>query len=264
MDLYRLRIITALSVTLAACILIILERFFPYTPNQKFFREGFFVDFFFYTFFQSFILGLVISLIIGFTDSRFNSPAIKIMSNSSLSTQLAFFLVTHDIYIYWFHKWQHNSKFLWRIHEVHHSAKQVDWLSGIRSHSFEILINQTIEFLPLVLLGASPALPILKGSIDSVWGMYIHSNINVKSGFLQLFINGPEMHRWHHADKNISAFNKNFSTKFAVWDWIFNTAYKPKFDKPGCYGLSEINFPENYFSQQLFVFRKINRSKNVH
>ena len=34
--------------------------------------------------------------------------------------------------------------------------------------------------------------------ISAVWGMYIHSNINVNTGRLQKFINGPEMHRWHH------------------------------------------------------------------
>ena len=193
MDLSGLRIITAVSITASALILIFLERIFPYTPNQKFFHEGFFEDFFFYTLFQSYILGIIISLIISFVDSIMNSENLKIMGSLPLPAQLVSFFIIHDFYIYWFHRWQHNSKILWRIHEAHHSTLQVDWLSGIRSHPLEILINQTVEFLPMILLGTSPAPPILKGSIDSVWGMYIHSNINVKSGFLQYLINGPEM-----------------------------------------------------------------------
>jgi len=67
---------------------------------------------------------------------------------------------------------------------------------------------------------------------------------------------GPEMHRWHHADKNEKAYNKNFGTKFAIWDWIFKTAYFPRNEKPKYYGLSYLDFPKNYFRQILFAFRK--------
>ncbi len=124
----------------------------------------------------------------------------------------------------------------------------------MRSHSLEILINQTIEFAPIILLGASPEIVLLKGVLDGLWGMWIHSNINVKTGWLQFVINGPEMHRWHHA-KEITEGGINFGTKFAFWDWIFGTAYLPN-EKPSGYGLDDSEFPVNYFSQHLFAFRK--------
>jgi sterol desaturase/sphingolipid hydroxylase (fatty acid hydroxylase superfamily) len=120
----------------------------------------------------------------------------------------------------------------------------------------EILINQTIEFAPILLLGAAPEIAIVKGFIDAVWGMYIHSNIDVHSGKLQYFINGPEMHRWHHANNDESVFNKNFSTKLAIWDWLFGTAFFPSDRKPAEYGLSGIVFPRNYLKQIIFAFRK--------
>ena len=66
---------------------------------------------------------------------------------------MAFFFVVHDFYIYWFHRLQHRSAILWRIHEAHHATPEVDWLSGSRSHALEILINQTVEFAPIFLLG---------------------------------------------------------------------------------------------------------------
>ena len=50
-----------------------------------------------------------------------------------------------------------------------------------------------------MLLGAAPEVALIKGTIDAVWGMYIHSNIDVRAGVLQYVLNGPEMHRWHHA-----------------------------------------------------------------
>ena len=261
MDLSRFRIFTTLAVVLCASIIILLERAFPYTKNQKFLREGFFEDFFLYTFVQSYVLGLIISWFIEYIDNHTNLSNLWTIGKLPVTAQFVFFLIEHDFYIYWFHRWQHHSKILWRIHEAHHSNKEVDWLSGARSHALEILINQTVEFLPIILLGASPVIPVIKGAVDAVWGMYIHSNINVKSGFLQFFINGPEMHRWHHSDKVVSVYNKNFSTKLAIWDWIFKTAYKPGSAKPEHYGLSEVDFPKNYFKQQLFAFRKFNKEE---
>jgi len=56
---------------------------------------------------------------------------------------------------------------------------------------------------------------------------YIAANL-----LFETLLNGPEMHRWHHADKDEKALNKYFGTKFAVWDWIFGTAYFPHDKKP--------------------------------
>jgi sterol desaturase/sphingolipid hydroxylase (fatty acid hydroxylase superfamily) len=119
----------------------------------------------------------------------------------------------------------------------------------------EILINQSIEYGVIVLLGAPAEIAVLKGAIDAIWGMYIHSNINVHSGFLQRIINGPEMHRWHHATDN-DAHNKNFSTKLAIWDWLFGTAHLPKKRKPQGYGLGDPLFPKSYLRQHWYAFRK--------
>jgi sterol desaturase/sphingolipid hydroxylase (fatty acid hydroxylase superfamily) len=149
------------------------------------------------------------------------------------------------------HRWQHNNKFLWRIHEAHHSPKKVDWLSGSRSHAFEILINQTVEFMPIVLLSASPEVVSYKGIISAVWGMYIHSNLDVHTGSLQHIINGPEMHRLHHTPSK--GRNRNFATKLAIWDWIFGTAWLPQ-EKAQEYGLKTY-VPEGYFRQFVFAFR---------
>src|SRR6202012_1813286 len=106
--------------------------------------------------------------------------------------QVTFFVITHDLYIYLFHRFQHSSKFFWRTHEAHHSGKQGDFLSGSRSHVVEIIINQTIEFAPIIILGADPAVIPIKAMLDAMFGMFIHANINVKLGKLKYFLNSPE------------------------------------------------------------------------
>ncbi len=233
-----------------------LERAFPYA-RQRLFREGFFLDFVLYTFVQSYFMGLVIAVIIGGLD-RAGGGRLHLVSSWPVWAQLLFFFVTHDLYIYGFHRLQHKNRWLWRTHEAHHSGKDVDWVSGSRSHPVEILVNQTIEYAPIVLLGAHPEVALMKGLLDAVWGMFIHSNLDVRLGLVQRVLNGPEMHRWHHAaDEHLPPEGVNFATKLAVWDWLFGTAYLPPGKKPERYGLfGDPPFPKGYLGQVAYAFRR--------
>ena len=263
----RWEILSPCLIAASAVILVTLERLFPYEPRQRLFRVGFFTDFFWYTLVQSYVLGLVIKAIIVALDQTKGIFPRHFVSEWPVIGQLAFFWVTHDFYIYWFHRAQHASRWLWRVHEAHHSGRDVDWLSGSRSHAVEILINQTIEYAPIVLLGAHPDVALMKGVLDAAWGMYIHSNIDVRAGWLQLVLNGPQMHRWHHADE-LDRRSVNFATKIAVWDWLFRTARLPP-DKPRSYGLwDHAPFPEregwrgalfDYFAQSAWALRPFAR-----
>lgn len=245
---------------LSVCIFIWLERKFPYTKGLPVFREGFWVDLVWYTLIQSYFLKIFIfDYIILPLDKTWHLSSLHLVGAWPLALQVLFFLVVHDFYIYWFHRWQHHSKILWRTHEAHHSNKEVDWLAGTRSHSLEILINQTVEFAPIILLGANPMVVPIKALLDAVWGMYIHSNIDVRSGKLQYIINGPEMHQWHHANDR-RVFYANFSTKFAIWDWLFGTAYLPADKKPAAFGLY-YDYPKDYFLQHIFAVKRLDESK---
>ncbi|MBK9256046.1 MAG: sterol desaturase family protein [Saprospiraceae bacterium] len=252
------------SVILLICVVlfIILERIFPYTKGVKIFRQGFWMDLVWYTFIQSYFLKILIfDFIIIPLKEVFELSDSGYISQWPVWVLLLFFLITHDFYIYWFHRWQHQNKYLWRTHEAHHSARDVDWLAGSRSHALEILINQTIEFLPIFFLLDTKTAAIivpLKALLDAIWGMWIHANINVKTGKLQYIINGPEMHQWHHANHK-EVFYANYSTKFAFWDWIFGTAFLPgmkpiewKITKPLSFGLP-YNYPLGYFSQTIYA-----------
>ena len=245
---------------LSVFIFIWLERKYPYTKGMPVFREGFWVDLIWYTFIQSYFLKILIfDYIIQPLDTTWHLSAHHLIGSWPVALQVLFFLVIHDFYIYWFHRAQHHSKLLWRTHEAHHSNKEVDWLAGTRSHVVEIIINQTVEFAPIILLGADPVVVPIKALLDAVWGMYIHSNIDVHSGKLQYIINGPEMHQWHHAD-NKSVFYSNYSTKFAVWDWLFGTAYLPGRKKPREFGLP-YDYPRDYFLQHWFSVKRFDERR---
>ncbi len=175
-----------------AAVIIAWERLAPYRKGLSLFREGFWVDLVWYTIIQSFVLKIVIfDYIIMPLQQHFDWSSLQFISKWPLALQVLFFLVTHDLYIYLFHRFQHSNKFFWRIHEAHHSGKEVDFLAGSRSHVMEIIINQTIEFAPILLLGASPEVVPVKALIDSMYGMYIHANIDVKMGKLKYIFNSP-------------------------------------------------------------------------
>jgi sterol desaturase/sphingolipid hydroxylase (fatty acid hydroxylase superfamily) len=241
----------------SAVLLALFERIVPYNKGQAMFREGFFDDFALYTIAQSYILGIIIfSIIIAQLDALGGFSRLQLLAHWPLWLQVTLFVVTHDFYIYWMHRWQHRNRFMWRLHEAHHSPTSVDWLSGSRSHCLEILINQTVEFAPIILLGASPEVIPLKGAISAVWGMYIHCNLNVHTGRLQWLVNGPEMHRWHHTMGK--GMRSNFSTKLAIWDWMFGTAYFPASERAKGYGVRTW-FPKHYLAQTLYAFRPFHR-----
>ena len=233
-------------------LLIFLERKFPYRRGIPFFREGFWTDVIGYTIIQSFLLKILIfDYIITPIQHASAWHGFPQITSWPVWLQVLFFLVTHDLYIYWFHRWQHANKILWRTHEAHHSNQEVDWIAGTRSHSLEIIINQTIEFLPIFILGADPVVVPIKGLIDGLWGMFIHANLQFSFGRLKYIFNGPEFHLWHHANHQ-EVFHANFATKFSIWDKLFGTLYETK-EKPVKWGLY-YEFPKNYFAQHVYAF----------
>lgn len=239
------------------------ERLSPYRKGLPFFREGFWIDLVWYTIIQSYVLKIVIfDHIIYPLQHHLSWHGFPLFKELPVAVQVLFFLVMHDLYIYLFHRLQHASKILWRTHEAHHSGKEVDFLAGSRSHALEIIINQTIEFAPIVILGADPAVIPIKALLDAMFGMFIHANINVKLGRLKYFLNSPELHLWHHANYR-EVFHANFSTKFAVWDNLFGTVYDPGFkpgNEPENWGLY-YDYPRDYFLQHAFSVKRFDEKE---
>jgi sterol desaturase/sphingolipid hydroxylase (fatty acid hydroxylase superfamily) len=244
--------IAAIAIVSCALVILVLERVCPY-DRQRLLREGLGIDLIGYALIQSIVLAFVIRGFVGWLDGVTGASARGLVAGWPAWAQLGLFVITHDLYIYWFHRLQHRNRYLWRIHEAHHSAREIDWIAGSRSHALEITINQTIELGAMVLLGASQDVILAKGAISVIWGMWIHSNIDVRSGRLQRILNGPEMHRWHHSIDNYPAV-RNFATKLAIWDFWFGTASQ-SLTRPRGYGLSA-EFPRSFFGQQAHAFRR--------
>jgi sterol desaturase/sphingolipid hydroxylase (fatty acid hydroxylase superfamily) len=239
-------------------VMLIWERVAPYRPGLSLFRDGFWVDLVWYTLIQSYFLKILIfDYVIAPVQMNWDWSAWQFVRHWPIWVQVGFFVLTHDLYIYLFHRFQHANKYFWRTHEAHHSNKQVDFLAGSRSHAVEILINQTIEFAPIILLGADPAVIPIKALLDAMFGLFIHANIRVNLGKLKYVFNTPNLHLWHHANYE-EVFHANFSTKFSFFDYIFGTAYDPGHapgNEPENWGLY-YDFPKDYFLQHAFAVKR--------
>jgi sterol desaturase/sphingolipid hydroxylase (fatty acid hydroxylase superfamily) len=250
-------VLAPLIIVGGALVIIALERVAPYDP-QRLLRDGLVGDLLWYALVQSAVLSVVIRGLVGAIDAATGASQHGVVSGWPFWLQVLLFVVTHDLYIYWFHRWQHVSPRLWRLHEAHHSSREIDWIAGSRSHALEIVINQTIEVAAMVLLGASTDVMLCKGAISVVSGMWIHANVDLRAlglrpTWLRYVINGPTMHRWHHAIDFVPP-GRNYATKLAFWDHLFGTASVPD-HKPAGYGLTD-PFPPGFLAQQAHAFRR--------
>ena len=62
-----------------------------------------------------------------------------------------------DLVSYWLHRSFHTIPALWKFHAIHHSSLQMDWLAGSRSHVVDTVANRLLGFIPIFVLGFSPA-----------------------------------------------------------------------------------------------------------
>ena len=72
---------------------------------------------------------------------------------------LATFLV--DLVGYWRHRLMH-SRFLWPFHTIHHSPKELDWLSNERFHQHNIYLSYLPSLSPFILFSEDPFLLVLR------------------------------------------------------------------------------------------------------
>lgn len=177
------------------------------------------------------------------------APARQQIAGSSVTTQVMLYLVTTDFVGYWFHRFMHSSM-LWRIHALHHSARSLNWFSGMRGsplHMVVVLAPGTL-MASLFLLTESRWAFVSLLLIEIGSQHVTHSNLQLPfARQLEWFLVTPRMHFVHH-HREAKYGNSNYGFYFSIWDRVFGT-YIDADDVPvGPLGLSE-----NYTKKSMFV-----------
>lgn len=168
---------------------------------------------------------------------------------------LATFLV--DLAGYWRHRMMH-WRFLWPFHAIHHSPKELDWLSNERFHPVNTYISYLLSLTVLILFFEDPFVFALAMPLRKAYGMFIHSNVNISYGPLDYVFASPLFHRWHHSASEMA--DKNYCTFFSFLDWMFGSYYLPKDKKePASLGLAQDDMTNRFWPQMVYPFIKLAR-----
>jgi sterol desaturase/sphingolipid hydroxylase (fatty acid hydroxylase superfamily) len=130
-------------------------------------------------------------------------------------------LLAEDFLYYWLHRFDHEIRFFWASHVTHHSSEKYNFTVGFRSSVFQPLYR-FLYFLPLPLLGFQPLDIIFIYSATQIWGIFVHTELIRKMGFLEYFLVTPSHHRVHHAS-NPKYLDKNMGMFLIIWDKLFGT-----------------------------------------
>lgn len=239
-----------------ASVFLVAERLFPARP-QPLLRRGFFTDLSYipiHYLMRVILNGTLVVVLAGQARALLPEGTTALLAGSPLWLQVAVLLVVLDFFFYVIHRLKHQWTWWWRLHETHHSSQDLDWLSTVRFHPLEKILDRLIYLLPLLVLGASDDALLAWAAVDAFSGMLIHSNLPVRMGPLVYVLNSPEMHGWHHAP-DADAMRHNFGNNFSVFDWIFGTARLLPGPPPG-FGTGDPDYPEgNLWRQFLYAFR---------
>ena len=162
--------------------------------------------------------------------------------------QAILMMVLAEFMRYWVHRLAHNWPLLWRLHAVHHSPHKLYWVNVGRFHPFEKTLQYLFDALPFILLGVTEEVLALYFVFYALNGFFQHCNIEIKLGFLNYIISGPELHRWHHS-MLIKESNNNYGNNLIIWDLLFGTWFLPKDSEVGALGLKNRNYPLQFLKQ---------------
>jgi sterol desaturase/sphingolipid hydroxylase (fatty acid hydroxylase superfamily) len=162
-----------------------------------------------------------------------------------VAAQAALMLVVGDGMRYWLHRLSHRSRLLWRFHAVHHSPHRLNWLNVSRFHPLDKAAQFVLDSLPFVAVGVGSDVLAIYFVFYALNGFLQHSNCNVRLGWLNHIVAGPELHRWHHS-MVVSESNTNYGNNLIIWDRMFGTRFLPDERDVGHLGLVNRDYPTSF------------------
>lgn len=162
------------------------------------------------------------------------------MTVTNLFSYWFLLLLAEDFMYYWLHRWDHEIRLFWAVHVTHHSSDKMNFTVGFRSSVFQPLYR-FVYFIPLALFGFKPVDIVLIYSATQIWGIFVHTELIGKMGWLEYILVTPSHHRVHHAS-NPKYLDRNMGMFLIVWDQLFGT-FQPELDpadyQPRKYGLTK-------------------------
>jgi sterol desaturase/sphingolipid hydroxylase (fatty acid hydroxylase superfamily) len=135
-------------------------------------------------------------------------------------------LLLLDLIGAWLIHWlQHQVKWMWKFHLIHHSDTWVDTTTANRHHPGESIFRALFTLLAVIISGAPVWLVFLYQSLSVLFSQFNHANISLPKWLDRLIawvIVSPDMHKVHHHSEQ-PLTDTNYGNIFSFWDRLFGT-----------------------------------------
>ena len=162
--------------------------------------------------------------------------------------QAGLMLLIAEFFRYWIHRSMHEFNPLWKLHAVHHASDKLYTINVGRFHPLDKTIQFFGDSLPFLILGVAPDVFAVYFVFYAINGFYQHSNADVRLGWLNWIVAGPELHRWHHSTV-IAEGHANYGNNLIIWDACFGTRLLPRGRTVDEVGIGNKKWPRGFFSQ---------------
>jgi sterol desaturase/sphingolipid hydroxylase (fatty acid hydroxylase superfamily) len=189
-------------------------------------------------------------------------------AHSLFKIELPFFLYflvvffLKDLTVYFCHRLEHQTKFFWAFHRIHHSITTMNLRSGSVMHPLNVFSLYTITNLIFVYIGFDAIIVLLVKQIFTfhiTFGHFSIFNVKDKPSILsQIFIT-PSNHRVHHGTQP-RYYNKNFGAVLTIFDRVFGTFQLEDPNDPPIFGLVGATQTKNVWIESTVGFKEIFKS----
>jgi sterol desaturase/sphingolipid hydroxylase (fatty acid hydroxylase superfamily) len=177
------------------------------------------------------------------------------------------YLVVLDFVDYWLHRGQHQWRWWWALHALHHSQQKMSFWTDDRNHLLDDMIIDVVKALIALVIGVEPAQFVGLIIATRVMQSVQHANLAWSFGPLGRVVVGPVFHRLHHAigyGHEGRRHGCNFAVLFPLWDLLFGTAdYRSVIEPtgirdqlPGPHGSSR-DYGRGFWSQQWLGLKRM-------
>jgi sterol desaturase/sphingolipid hydroxylase (fatty acid hydroxylase superfamily) len=134
-------------------------------------------------------------------------------------------LLLIDLWIYWWHRANHEVPFLWRFHEVHHRDEFLDVTTAVRFHTGEVLLSAFVRACVIFILALPLSSVVVYETLLLLGTIFHHSNVKLPPAFermLSFLVVTPSIHWVHHHALRRDT-DSNYATVLSVWDHAFGS-----------------------------------------
>ncbi|MBC7379097.1 MAG: sterol desaturase family protein [Burkholderiaceae bacterium] len=185
----------------------------------------------------------------------------------------AMYLIVFDFVDYWIHRGQHQFRWWWALHSLHHSQRQMTMWSDNRNHLLDDIIRDTLIVIVAQLIGVAPGQFVAVVAFTQLSESLQHANLRLSFGRWgeRLWVS-PRFHRLHHAigighetSGKGTLGGHNFGVLLPWWDAMFRTFnFDNRYDATGIRDQVEPDaqgrlreYGRGFWSQQWFGLKRL-------